>query len=175
MKISGEYKMLHIYKSFSELDIEQLMLVYLQGNLENGSLLYPECGENEQRRRAEDDFISYLREDFFSHPNAFYAVWAPDGCYKAALRLEPYRDGLLLEALETAPEARRQGYATVLIRKVMSYLQPLKWTCIYSHIHKRNIASLNVHKKCGFQIISDSATYIDGTVTQSSYTLRYDF
>lgn len=157
------------------MDIEQLMLVYLQGNLENGSLHYPECGENEQRRRAEDDFISYLCEDFFRQPGAIYAVWAPDGVYKAALRLEPYRDGLLLEALETAPEARRQGYATVLIRKVMSYLQPLKWTCIYSHIHKRNIASLNVHKKCGFQIISDSATYIDGTVTQSSFTLRYDF
>ena len=45
---------------------------------------------------------------------------------------------------------------------------------MYSHIDKKNIPSFELHKNCGFRLISDSARYIDGTVTQNSYTMCYD-
>ena len=165
--------MLKLFFSLRELDTEQLMAVYIEGNRENGAELYPDDSEQMQIQKAEEDFISYLREDFFRHVGSFYAVWVVDSCYKAALRLEPYRDGLLLEALETAPDARRQGFAFSLMNAVLDYLRDGAYKSVYSHIRKTNIPSLGVHQKCGFTKISDSATYVDGTVTQRSCTMRY--
>jgi len=167
--------MLKLFFSLRELDAEQLMAVYIEGNRENGAENYPDDSETMQIMKAEVDFISYLRDEFFRHNGSLYAVWEVDGHYKAALRLEPYRDGLLLEALETAPEARRQGYAFLLINAVLDYLRSSGHETIYSHIRKTNIPSLGVHQKCGFTKISDSATYVDGTVTQRSCTMCYKF
>lgn len=165
--------MLKIIKSMFQLNTKQLLVVYLQSNMEYGKCHYPDKNEETQLQGAEDEFLTYLREDFFRQKGAFYAVWVCDGAYQAALRLEPYRDGLLLEALETAPNARRKGCAYELICETLSYLRESAYKCVYSHIDKRNSASLGVHSKCGFQRISESATYIDGTVTVNSCTMCY--
>lgn len=166
--------MLKIIKTMAELDTKQLMSVYSEGNLENGEMLFGDLSADIQRIKAEDTFLSYLREDFFHQPDAVYAVWVEDNNYLSALRLEPYKDGLLLEALETAPNARRKGYACKLIGAVFSYLGATPWNKVYSHISKRNLPSIGVHKKCGFVQVSDCATYIDGTVTQNSATYCYE-
>ena len=167
--------MLELISSYRQLDIAQLMEVYLEGNLKRGEMVYSYLDTNKQRYRAEDDFLSYLQEDFFRQKGAKYAVWNVDGCYMAALRLEPYQDGLLLEALETAPTSRRKRYAFNLMTSVLDLLQTTDCKFLYSHIHKTNIASLNLHQKCGFRIVADYASYIDGTITHNSCTLRYDF
>ena len=146
------------------------MAVYREGIVENGGELYPGLSPSEQCIKSENAFLAYLREDFFPQADAMYAVWVVDGVYRSALRLEPYKDGLLLEALETAPDARRMGYAYKLMGAVISFLTDTQWRRIYSHIAKRNIPSVSVHRKCGFKKISDCATYIDGTVTQKSAT-----
>ena len=98
-----------------------------------------------------------------------YALWVENGKYVSALRLEPYEDGLLLEALETIPSQRRKRYAQQLIRAVQAQF-PQK---IYSHISKKNTASLMVHQKCGFVQILDYAKYIDGSFVRTAVTLRY--
>lgn len=152
------------------MDTSQLMQVYRETTEEDGKRKYPDASAYWQLLYAEEDFLSYLRDVFFKSRFAIYAVWSVDGVYKAALRLEPYRDGLLLEGLETAPEARRKGYATKLLSYVLSHLQDCEFSYVYSHVHKRNLSSVSLHKKIGFQIISDMAVYIDGTVTQQSYT-----
>ncbi len=153
--------MLKIIKSMYQLNTEQLLAVYAQSLRENP----------QQPKRAEEEFISYLREDFFRQKNAFYAVWLVEDTYQSALRVEPYRDGLLLEALETAPNARRRGYACCLLTEVLAFLRATDCNAVYSHVNKRNNASLALHSRCGFRTISDSAVYIDGTVTQNSCTL----
>ena len=147
--------MLKIFSSAVDLDIEQLLSVYEEWDLD----------------RLE--FLNYLFDEFFRQKDSFVAVWAPQGRYKAALRIEPYDDGVLLEALSTAPDARRKGYGYKLVTEVQKYLSNLQYSLIYSHIHKKNIPSMELHKKCGFQIFSDSASYIDGTVTQNSFTMCY--
>jgi RimJ/RimL family protein N-acetyltransferase len=81
--------------------------------------------------------------------------------------LEPYRDGLLLEALETAPECRRKGFAAELVRAAQGYAAGTK---IYSHVNKGNLASLRTHEKCGFHRIADHAVYADGSVMQNHVT-----
>lgn len=159
--------MLKIIKSMKQLNIGQMLAVYEESIRENGERF------SLSNRQAEDRFLSYLEEDFFRQQGAFYAVWSVNNVYQSALRLEPFKDGLLLEALETAPNARRQGYAVALMQGVLEQLKESKYRTVYSHVNKRNRASFMLHQKCGFRIISDSATYIDGTVTQNSYTLCY--
>lgn len=159
--------MLHLAKKYSGLDFSQLMEVYEEGNRENGAELYPQQSEYEQLLRAEQDFSDYLREDFFKTEGAYYAIWEESGTYRSALRLEPFQDGMLLEALETKPDCRRKGYATMLLQAILEQ-QPGK---IYSHVSRNNIASLRIHEKCGFQKILDHAVYIDGSVSANAVTL----
>ena len=159
--------MLKIAEKLNELDFGQLMAVYEEGNLENGAELWPELSQGQQILRAEQDFYQYLRECFFATEGAIYALWVIDGQYVSALRLEPYQDGLLLEALETAPEHRHKGYASKLIRAVLEWVGNQK---VYSHVSKRNAASLRTHEKCGFHRIMEHAVYADGSVLTSSCT-----
>ena len=165
--------MLHLYTTLRQLPFEQLMTVYREANRENGKILAPFDSEARQQQLAEADFYDYLRS-FFAVPGVCYAAWEQEGVMKSALRLEPYRDGLLVEALETAPEQRRQGYATQLMQAVQQHLEREGTVRLYSHVRKKNAASLNVHRRCGFQIVSDCAVYIDGSVSANAYTLQYE-
>ena len=96
-----------VAKKIHELAFGKLMEVYEEGNLKNGRELYPEESESRQIALAEQDFYQYLQQIFFRTPGAVYYVLEEGGRYISALRLEPYRDGMLLEALETAPNQRR--------------------------------------------------------------------
>lgn len=159
--------MLRWAKRCSELKFSQLMEVYAEGNRENGARRWPDRSENEQILRAEQDFYQYLQEVFFQAEGACYALWEQDGRYLSALRLEPYEDGLLLEALETRPDCRGRGYAAALLQAVLEQ----ETRKIYSHVSRNNIASLRTHEKCGFCKILDHAVYIDGSVSLDAVTL----
>ena len=163
--------MLYLAHSLSQLHFSSLMTVYAESNRENGREFWPEEPEMRQIQLAEEDFYRYLEQVFFRSPGAVYAVWEENGRYVSALRLEPYRDGLLLEALETAPEQRRKGYAAALIRAVQAFLGAGK---IYSHVDKRNLPSLKVHETCGFRRIADFAVCVDGSVNPKMCTLCWD-
>lgn len=166
--------MLVIATKLMELPFGRLMNIYVEGNRENGQLGWPDEPEARQLQLAEEGFYQYLHDDFFSTPGATYALWQIDGKYVSALRLEPYRDGLLLEALETAPEERRKGYASALIRAVQEWLKPQGSVKVYSHVSKRNTASLRTHESCGFRRILEYSVYIDGSVNQKSCTMCYE-
>lgn len=163
--------MLKLFHKLRELDFEQLMAVYEEGNRENAVEFFPDDTPDVQLERAKQSFEEYLREDFFRVPGAFYAVWEQGGEYVSALRLEPYEDGWLLEALETKPLERRKGYAAQLIAAA---IEKIPNGPVYSHVGKRNAASMAVHLKCGFIKILDHAKYVDGTITHYSVTLRKD-
>ena len=163
--------MLILAKKMHQLSFSALMAVYEEGNRENGAEFWPELDASRQLLRAEQDFYQYLREVFFPTDGAVYCIWEERGSYVSALRLEPYRDGVLLEALETAPEQRRRGYAARLIRAVQEAYPDAK---IYSHVHKRNTPSLEIHEKCGFARISETAVQIDGSVSDRCCTLCWE-
>ena len=101
--------MLYLARSLSRLHFSSLMAVYAESNRENGREFWPEEPEMRQIQLAEEDFYRYLSQVFFRSPGAVYAVWEENGRYVSALRLEPYRDGLLLEALETARSSGERG------------------------------------------------------------------
>lgn len=163
--------MLLTAKYLSQLSFGKLMEVYEEGNRENGAELAPDEPENCQIRLAEQDFYDYLRNSFFCRPGVQYNILVENDRYLCALRLEPFRDGLLLEALETAPALRGKGYARKLITLVLEECAQQGGCKVYSHVSKQNTASLHVHYACGFRIASDCAVYVDGSVNHRAYTL----
>ncbi|MBE7001375.1 MAG: GNAT family N-acetyltransferase [Ruminococcaceae bacterium] len=157
----------------NELNTEQLLAVYRDENQTKGRIFYPDASPFEQLMQVEEDFLSYLREDFFCQKDAFYALLDDGKSYCSAVRLEPYKDGMLLEGIATIHDKRRQGYAAQLLTDVLTFLRTTRYARVYAHVAKNNIASMKLHKKCGFQEISDFAAFIDGSVSHQSCTLCY--
>ena len=159
--------MLALISTMNDLDFRALVHVYranteLFGNVKNDAY---------KLLSYEQNFYQYLNEVFFATPGAQYAVWCVEGAYLSALRLEPYRGGLLITALETAPEVRNRGYATKLLKAVLVSVRTSGCNSVYAHIDKRNDLSLRTHKKCGFTVISDSARLLDGSFLPTMFTL----
>lgn len=118
--------------------------------------------------------LDYLRHEFFREEGAVCCLWLEDGACVSALRLEPWRDGLLLTGLRTVPERQNQGCARALLGAVQAFLSRQGSVKLYSHIHKRNAASIRVHEKCGFRRIADTAALLDGSVTAQLGTYLFD-
>lgn len=165
--------MLVLAKSIKELDFRLLMEVYQQENEKRAEDEWANLPRGFALEMAEQNFHRYLTHIFFPTPGSVYAMWEIDGRYVSALRLEPYKDGLLLEGLETAPEERKKGYAAALIRFIQQMLKQQGSFKLYSHVEKKNLASLRTHQACGFQEISDHAVFIDGSVNYRACTLCY--
>ena len=166
--------MLVVLNRLTDISFGALMEVYIDANREHGLELAPGEPEARQIALSEQDFYSYLHDSFFTCPGAMYCIWEENKQYVSALRLEPYQDGLLLEALETAPSQRRKGYAVQLIQSVQRMLEQQGSVRIYSHVNKKNLPSLKTHFRCGFETYLDYASYIDGSVNYRAYTLRYE-
>lgn len=151
--------MLKVIRSMAELPFGRFMQVYAESNRERGSRWQNESPER-QVEMAEQEVYAYLRQCFFTRPGSRYFIWEEQGSALCALRCESYADGVLLTALETAPDYRGRGYATQLLSTVLSYLEVGK---VYVHIHKDNQASLAVHLKCGFKKLKSGARMLDGS------------
>ena len=141
--------MLKIVRSYQELDVAQLRRVY------------------EESITDVQDFYDAVSA-FFIEPSALYAIWKEDGQYLSVLRIEPYQDGYLVAGLETVPDLRQKGYGKALLSATLDYLPSN--VNIYSHIYKKNKASIAVHTACGFTKSLDYAVYLDGSVSANAYT-----
>lgn len=154
----------------NELSFGKLMEVYEEGNLENGQDLWPDEPRWRQLALAEQEFYAYLQEVFFKTEGAAYLIWEESGAYVSALRLEPYQNGLLLEALETHPKHRKKGYAARLVAAAVAYAG----VKVYSHVNTKNTPSMRTHESCGFRKILDYAVYADGSVNDRCCTLCHE-
>ena len=161
--------MILCFDSLRDMDFAQLMEVYEEGNRCNGKKLYSLESEAQQLLLAGQDFEDYLRRDFFAQKGAQYFVLEEGGRYVSALRVEPYKDGLILCAMETKPDCRLRGYAKRLLEGVLKQLN----SPVYSHISKRNKTSICVHQACGFLKLHDGARYLDGSVNAMADTYVY--
>ena len=157
--------MLRVICSMAELPFGKLMEIYVQSNRERGQQ-WPQEGETRRIALAEQELYAYLRQCFFTRPGSRYFIWEEQGKPVCAVRCESYADGVLLNALETAPEQRGKGYATALLKAVLQHLETGK---VYVHIHRGNRISQAVHLQCGFVKTKSGARLLDG-----SYSGAYD-
>lgn len=107
--------------------------------------------EHKTIREAEQYYVEKFLGRFMSGNETTYYVWEENDEWVSALRLTKLDDHYFLEALETAPEQRRKGYASQLIQTLIQKLED-KHVIIRSKVRKTNIASLRTHQKCGFII-----------------------
>lgn len=156
--------MLIVAGRMGELSFGKLMELYAGENARRGRQCWPQESEFRQLALAEEEAYAQL-EAFFAQTGARQYVFCVDGEYRCAARVEPYRDGWLLTALTTAPHRRRQGYAIALLREITR-----RHRRVYAHIHRKNEASIAVHRKCGFAKLRDSAVLLDGTATMAMAT-----
>lgn len=156
--------MLKIARSMSQLPFSQIKTVYEQSIIEAARREYPEADDG--LLQAEMDLYDYLRNVFFKTPGAYICQWEDAGRIVSVLRLEPYRDGLLVTGLETAPSFRGKGFASRLLLE--SVAQVGDNTPVYAHIRRANKASAAAHRKCGFEILANYSAFLDGS-TSTSY------
>lgn len=140
-----------------ELDCSQLMAVYREANLENAAYFEPEARDSDQAvRRCEDQFWAYLQDEFFTGPGRVYWVLEQNGLWVSALRtteVEPRR--FYLEALETHPDYRRQGFATELLRAMQQSLAANGPFEIRDCVRRTNLPSVRAHLNAGFVVAAD--------------------
>lgn len=117
---------------------------------------------------------AFLRYEFFCQPGAALYLWLDGDEAASALRVEPWKDGTLVTALQTAPGQRNRGYASILLSAVLKELGQQGRGRVYAHIRHSNVPSIRVHEKCGFCRIADTARLLDGTVTSRLGTYEYE-
>jgi len=161
-----------IIEKFSLLDFGALADVYQESILQDGERNYPNLSYAEQQLEARQDLYNYLREVFFQTTGAICVVLEEKGIMYCSGRVEPYRDGMLISALETAPDYRRRGFAKILLSQIVEHIQE-KNLPLYSHIYKNNNASRRLHLACGFTVFENYATFLDGTVSHQAQTYCY--
>ena len=165
--------MLKLVRKMGQIPFSDLMAVYAESNGKLAREQWPEEPEGMRLYRAEMDFYQYLRHDFFTvslvrHADDLYihALWMVEGKPVSAVRFEKWKDGVLLEALETRPDQRRKGYGFLLMRAALNEVTGK----VYSHVARDNEASLGLHEKCGFRRCGDTAL-VDGSFDRRFVTL----
>ena len=90
-------------------------------------------------------------EDFVSQPGHLVLVEEDTGAWRSALRAVSCGEGRwFVEAVETDPGARRQGYGRLLLLHVADYLRTLGARKVTCCISESNVASKRLHELCGF-------------------------
>lgn len=150
------------------------MDIYAESNGENAEDFFPDENREEGVRKVEENFLAFLKNEFFAREGNVYYVLEEEGVWTAALRLSELPNRLFyLEALETRPDMRRRGYAAKLIRKVAAELKKGGEFRICDCVSKRNIPSLKTHESCGFRAVGDGYDYLSGESCDREYSMEY--
>lgn len=139
-------------KELLDEDSHLLMAVYKESNKENIAYFFPEIKDPEKGlQMAEEAYVRWLKDEFLKKGNTSCYVWKENGIWKSSLRLHQVtHECYYIEALETHPEYRKQGYAEKLLNSLIDELKEKGAFRIESYTSTKNIASQKTHKKCGF-------------------------
>lgn len=148
--------------------------IYAEANFENAQWRRPGLADyTEAVKEEEGIFLNFLRS-FMQKPQNRYYVLESDGQWVSALRLTRIDDFYYLEALETAPEHRKRGFAARLIHEVIRLLRQRGRVILRSNVSKKNIPSLATHRKCGFEIAEENGVNcLTGKRNEFVYGMRY--
>ncbi len=170
--------MLLQFNTFAELNTKKLMQIYIESNTENAAYFYPDETDTQKAvQLCEKGFTEFLKDEFFAQSGGTYWVLEEDGQWVSALRTSFIKENLYyIEALETKPDCRKQGYAVKLLQMVAEALKANGSLVLCDCVDKRNIASLNTHLKAGFSIASDAGfDYLQEKYDDQEYGMSYRF
>lgn len=171
------------FKEYDEMTREEMYSlvhnVYMESCIGNAKEYCSEKGaftdeEFESTLKNEiENFVNFFQKFFATADNKYY-VLEENGIPLCAARLSKIDNFYYLEALETAPEHRKKGYATRLLNDIINLYSLKGAVDIRDCVNKKNTASLATHKKCGFTIAQENGTcYLYNTTSDSQYGMRY--
>lgn len=163
--------MLLVFETMNEDEMLRMVQgVYREACLDNARWHHPDCADlSEAIREQEQGFVEFLKE-FLAEERNQYFLWEDAGEWVSALRLTKLDGFYYLEALETAPEHRKKGYGAKLMQAVAEYLQKHGPVVIRDNVSKKNVPSLELHKKCGFIIEAENGIdHLAGTQSDRVY------
>jgi len=165
-------------EKYCDLDDRKLMDIYAESNSENTDYFFPdETNKEIAVQKVEAGFLDYLKNEFFSRNEAAYWILEENGVWCSALRICKIPDGpYYLEALETRPDLRGKGYASLLLSCVLDALMKDGPFRLCDCVSKKNTASLKTHAKCGFKIVSEKGyDYLQNEEDDHDYGLEYRY
>ena len=163
---------------YGDLDEKKLMDIYAESNFENTDYFFPDEPDKETAlHKVEAGFLDFLKNEFFPLNKATYWILEENGVWYSALRTCEIQDGLYyLEALETRPDARRNGHAAQLLSGVLDALRKDGPFRLCDCVSKKNTASLRTHERCGFRIVSEEGyDYQRGEPDDHDFGLEYRY
>jgi len=131
--------------------------------------------EKKAQEKFRKDYFEFI-SDFLSSEefNQFIAAYRVDRKIVSALRIIEMESGVWLEeALETAPECRRNGYSFKLVEKLIESVRERNGKVIVANIGRSNKASRNLHIKLGFRETTKLAIDESGNVFKNQ--VRYEY
>lgn len=121
----------------------------------------------------EKGYMDFVQSFLDSEENRYY-IWEINGQWVSALRMTKVEDFYYLEALETAKQCRKKGYGTEFLQELIRLLKRCGRVIIRSNVSKNNMASLALHRKCGFAIEEENGiNYLTGEQRASVYGMVY--
>ena len=163
---------------FHDLDERKLMDIYAESNLENTEYFFPdEADKTIAVKKVEKGFMEFLKNDFFGKTGASYWILEENDVWVSALRINRIKADLYyLEALETKPDQRGKGYASILLSGVAETLKNDGPFRLCDCVSKKNAISLRTHEKCGFHIVSEAGyDYLQKRAVEHDYGLEYKY
>ena len=120
-----------------------------------------------------DSYEVFLRE-FIRGPGQLLLVETEGPEWRSALRVIGYRPGVwFIEAVETAPDRRGQGFGRRLLTHTAERLVSLGAKQIECIIHPGNTASRRLHAACGFAPTDDNPVNCWGETETGCVLWRY--
>ena len=166
------------FNSYKGIYERKLIDIYAESNWDNTDYFYPDERDKAKAvKQVEADFLDFLEKDFLKQDGSTLWVLEVKSEWVSALRTSKIRDRLYyLEALETSPDQRHKGYASLLLSAVIDALKKDGPFRLCDCVSKKNIASLKTHEKCGFKIVSESGyDYLQKTTNDREYGFAYSF
>ena len=163
--------------NFKDINKRKLMDAYKESNFENTDYFFPDEKDKEKAViKVEEGFLDFLKNNFFKKEEATYYVLEENDIWVSALRVCKVKDLYYLEALETHPDYRKQGYGYKLLSSVIEDLKKNGSFRLCDCINKKNIPSIRTHEKCGFKIVAQEGhDYLNEDIGENNYSLEYKF
>lgn len=160
-----------------EKTIAALLCVYAQTTEEIYKKKYEgRYGSDKYARAAlAQDYSDFIAEFITQNDRYIFAV-KENETYAAVLRIIQMSEfGWYIEAMETAPQYRRKGFARYLLKQTLRCMRNLGAKTIISVIGNDNLASLALHISCGFTDTGKTPKDIEGAPFERFSIFEYQY
>ncbi len=164
-------------QSCDEKTIAALLGVYTQSTEEIYRKGYAGKYDSAKDARAAlfQDYTGFIFKFLEQDDRYIFAVKENIECTAALRIIRMSEYGWYIEALETAPKYRRQGFARYLLKQTLRCMRTLGARNIVSIVRSDNPASRALHLSCGFADTGKTAKDIEGAPIEPCSILEYSY